>query len=185
MLTEGVGLQVRYNEARMPYRTAAFCGQMRKGMRVSLVASALIVALSGAAHSADKQVWAFFKSGKETLLFYGVPESEAVTLIFRCEAKRIEIVSTVLPAKPRKGQAATTTLSNGAVTAAYSGKFGYSSSSEGFYFEASTAVERKVVSILKAGTTLTISVPGKQERVPLRGVAGPLAKFEAACFRKR
>ena len=32
---------------------------------------------------------------------------------------------------------------------------------------------------------LTLSIPGKQERVPLRGVAGPLAKFETACFRSR
>src|SRR5205807_3079530 len=130
-----------------------------------------------------------FKSDKETLLFYGIPESEAVTLIFRCEAKRegkrIEIVSTVLPAKPRKGQSARTTLSNGVVIAVYNGKFGHSSSSEGFHFEASTAAEPKVVDILKSGTSLTISIAGKHERVPLRGVTGPLARFETACFRNR
>src|SRR4051794_22879852 len=99
----------------------------RKEMRVPLVASALIVALATPAAGVDKQVWAFLKSGQETLLFYGIPESEAVTLIFRCEGKRIEIVSTILPAKPRKGQTATTTLSNGAVAAVYRGKFGHSS----------------------------------------------------------
>ena len=61
----------------------------------------------------------------------------------------------------------------------------YSTSSEGFYFEASTAAEPKVVDILKSGTSLTIGIPGKREVVPLRGVAGPLAQFEAACLRKR
>jgi len=158
-------------------------------MRATLAISVLILALAAPAQGKDKQVWAFFKSDKETLLFYGIPESEAVTIIFRCEAKRegkrIEIVSIVLPAKPRKGQSARTTLSNGAATAAYNGKFGYSSSSEGFYFEASAAAEPKVVDILKSGTSLTISIPGKHERVPLRGVAAPLAKFETACFGRR
>jgi hypothetical protein len=155
-------------------------------MRVTLAASALMLALAAPAQGIDKQVWAFFKSDKETLLFYGVPESEAVTLIFRCEAKRIEIISTVLPRKPKKGQSATTTLSNGAVAAAYHGKFGYGSSEEeGFHFEASTVAEPAVNDILKSGTSLTISIPGKHERVPLRGVAKPLAQFEIACFRKR
>jgi hypothetical protein len=154
-------------------------------MRVTLAASALMLALAVPAQGIDKQVWAFFKSDKETLLFYGVPESEAVTLVFRCEAKRIEIISTVLPRKPKKGQSATTTLSNGAVAAAYHGKFGHGSSEEGFHFEASTIAEPAVTDILKSGTLLTISISGKQERVPLRGVAKPLAQFETACFRKR
>ena len=158
-------------------------------MRVTLAASALMLALAAPVQGADKYSWDFVRSGHEVQLSYGIPESEAVTIIFRCEVKRegkqIEIVSTVLPAKPRKGQSVRTTLSNGAATAAYNGKFGYSSSSEGFYFEASAAAEPKVVDILKSGTSLTISIPGKHERVPLRGVAGPLAKFEAACFRRR
>ena len=85
----------------------------------------------------------------------------------------------------RRRQPVTTTLRNGAVTAAYDGKFGYTSSEEGFYFEASAAAEPKVVAILKSGTSLTISIPGKQERVPLKGAAAPLAQFETACFRSR
>jgi hypothetical protein len=39
-----------------------------------------------------------------------------------------------------------------------------------------------VLSILKSGTSLAIAIPGKQVRVPLRGIAKPLAQFEAACF---
>ena len=76
-----------------------------------------------------------------------------------------------MPRRPKKGQPVRTTLSNGAVTAAYDGKFGYTSSEEGFYFDAYVAAEPKVVAVLKSGTSLTISIPGKQERVPLRGVA--------------
>jgi hypothetical protein len=43
----------------------------------------------------------------------------------------------------------------------------------------------EVVDILRSGTTLTIGIPGRQFRVPLKGVANPLAQFEAACLGKR
>ena len=155
-------------------------------MRVTLVASALMLALAAPVWGADEQEWGFVESGKDVRLFYGVPDSGNLTIAFICEArpKRIVIVSTVLPPRPKKGQSVRTTLSNGAVSAAYGGKLGYSAS-EGFYVEAPTAAEPKVVTILKSGTSLTIGIPGKQERVPLRGVADPLAQFETACFRGR
>jgi hypothetical protein len=152
-------------------------------MRVAL--AMLMLALAASAQGADKYAWTFARSGQEVQVSYGIPESEVVTIVFRCRAKRIEIISSVLPRRPKKGRPVTTTLRNGAVTAAYDGKFGYTSSEEGFYFEASAAAEPKVVAILKSGTSLTISIPGKQERVPLRGVARPLAQFETACFRGR
>jgi len=154
-------------------------------MRVALAAAAAMLVLAAPVPGADKYSWDFVRSGQEVQLSYGVPESEIVTIVFRCKAKRIEIVSTVLPRRPKKGQAVRTTLSNGAATAAFDGKFGYTSSEDGFYFEASAAAEPKVVTVLKAGTSLTISIPGKQERVPLKGVARPLAQFETACFRSR
>jgi hypothetical protein len=155
-----------------------------RNVRVTLAAVALMLALAAAvpAQGADKYSWDFVRSGQEVQLSYGVPESDIATVTFRCVAKRIEIISTVLPRRPKKGQPVRTTLRNGAVVAAYDGKLGYTSSEEGFYFEASAAAEPKVVAVLKSGTSLTISVPGKQERVPLRGVAAPLAQFERACF---
>jgi hypothetical protein len=152
-------------------------------MRAKLAASALMLALVAPAQGADKYAWDFVKSGNEVQLSYGIPESEVVTIAFVCKATRIDLISTVLPRRPRKGQSARTTLRNGAVTAAYDGTFAYTSSEEGFYFKASTAAEPKVVSVLKAGTSLTIRTSGKEERIPLKGVAGPLAQFETACFR--
>jgi hypothetical protein len=153
-------------------------------MRVALAASALLLPLAAPSHGADKYSWDFVKSGQGVQLSYGIPESEAVIIAFICKSKRIEIVSTVLPGKPKKGSARTT-LSNGVATAAYDGKFAYRSADEGFYFAASAVAEPKVVAILKAGEALTIKVPGKEQHVPLRGVAAPLAQFEAACFRGR
>jgi hypothetical protein len=144
--------------------------------------------LAASAQAANKYSWGFIKTGEsEASLIYGVSESDIVTLVFACDTKkkRIEIVTTVLPPKPRKGQALRTTLRNGAVTAVYDGKVGYSPSSEGFHFEASAAAEPKVMDIVKSGSSLVIGIPGIQERVPLKGVATPLAQFETACFRRR
>jgi hypothetical protein len=150
------------------------------------IALALMLALAAPAQALNKEEWGFARSGEMVQVSYGIQESDVgVTIIFRCEGKpkRIEIISTVLPPKPRKGQSVKTTLSNGKATAAYDGKFGRDKGEEGgFYFQAIAAADPKVVEILKSGTTLTIGIPGQQQRVPLRGVAKPLAQFEKACF---
>jgi hypothetical protein len=155
-------------------------------MRITLAACALMLALAVPVQGADKQSWGFVTSGNEALLVYGVPESDIITVSFICEPKanKLEIVTTVLPVRPRKGQSVRTTFSNGAVTAAYHGKLGHHEE-HGFHFAAPTAADPKVVDILRSGTALTIGIPGKRERVPLRGIAAPLAKFQTACFRKR
>lgn len=153
-------------------------------MRTISPAFVLAMALAIPVQAAEKQSWDFVHAGQTIQFSYGVPESHAVTIIFRCEAegKRIEIVSTVVPRKVRKGQAAKTTLSNGAATITYDGKFGQDSEDDGFHFVASMPVEPSVFAVLKSGKTLTISIPGKQTRVPLKGVAKPMAQFEQACF---
>jgi hypothetical protein len=155
-------------------------------MRVTLAACALMLALAAPAQGADKQSWGLVTSGDEVLLVYGVPESDIITVSFICEPKanKLEIVTTVVPARPRKGQSVRTTLSNGVVTAAYDGKLGHHEE-HGYHFAAPTAADPKVADILRSGAALTISIPGKRERVPLRGIAAPLAKFQTACFRKR
>ena len=154
-------------------------------MRLTLSASALMLALIAPAQGVNKEQWGFIQAGDEARLFYGVPESDSVVIVFACEPKkkRIEIVTTVLPAKPRKGQPLKTTLNNGSVTAAHDGKIG--SYREDFHVAAPAPAEPKAVDILKSGTALTVGIPGRQVRVPLRGVAKPLAQFEAACFGKR
>lgn len=146
-----------------------------------------MLALAAPAPGAEKESWDVYVSAEEARLTYGIPESDAMTLAFACEAKakNIEIVTTVLPQKPKKGQALKTTLSNGTATAAYEGKIAYTSAEEGYYFAATAPREPTTVDVLKSGTALTIAIPGKQKRVPLRGVATPLARFETACLRNR
>ena len=148
-----------------------------------------MLTLAAPAQALNKEEWGFARSGEMVQVSYGIQESDAgVFIIFRCEGKpkRIEIISWVLPEKPRKGQSLKTTISNGTATTVYDGKVGRDKGEEGgFYFATTTAADPKVVELLKSGTTLTISIPGKQQRVPLRGVAKPLAQFETACFGKR
>jgi|SRR4051812_25960690 hypothetical protein len=164
-----------------------FLPKSRAGiMRITLAASVLMLALAAPAQAANKQSWDFVKSGNdEAQIAYGVPESDSITIVFRCfmKTKRIEIISTVLPRKAKKDQPLRTTLTNGGRAVAYDGKIGRST--EEFHFETSVAAEPKAVAILKPGALLTIGIPGKQVRVPLRGVAKPLAQFETACLGKR
>jgi opacity protein-like surface antigen len=106
-------------------------------MRRTLAVSTLMLALAAPAQSADKESWDFYKSADEAQFGYGVPESDLITITFRCTFKKkpIELVTTVLPAKPRKGQTLKTTLTNGAVTATYDGKTGHHSD-HGYHFVA-------------------------------------------------
>ncbi|MBZ0149566.1 MAG: hypothetical protein K8F62_18785 [Pseudorhodoplanes sp.] len=106
-------------------------------MRLTLAVSALMLALAAPAQGANKESWDFYKSAAEAQLSYGVPESDVITIIFRCTAKTkpVEIVTSVLPAKPKKGRSLKTTLTNGTLTAAYDGKIGHHSE-HGFHFEA-------------------------------------------------
>ena len=111
-------------------------------MRIALSALALTMALSMPVQAAERQSWDFVKAGETIQFAYGVPESHAVTIIFRCEAagKRVEIVSTVVPRNPRKGQAAKTTLSNGVSSVVHDGKFGRYSEDDGFHFVTSLSL---------------------------------------------
>jgi hypothetical protein len=153
-------------------------------MRTKLSLLAMLMALAAPAQAAEKQSWDYIKSGETIQFSYGVPDSHEVTIIFRCAAggKSVDIVSTITPRKPKKGQAAKTTLSNGSTTVVYDGKFGRDSEDSGFHFFARVPATPNMFAVLKSGKTLTISLPGGQDRVPLRGVAKSMAEFEAACF---
>ena len=156
-------------------------------MRSSVLAAMAMLALAAPAQGESPESWGYIRADKQTvLLSYGVPESDIITINFWCHPaqKKVEIVTAILPAKPRTGQALTTTLTNGSVTATYAGKV-HHTEDHGYSFAATTPADRKVVDVLRSGTALTIGIPGKQHRVPLRGAAKPLAQFDTACFGKR
>lgn len=151
-------------------------------MRVWLAALLILTALP--AQGAERQVWGFVTSDDTAQLFYGIPESDGLTLAFVCrtKTKQIEVVTSVLPEGPKKGQLRTTILNNGSASDTYGGTL-EGDNEDGLHFSATVAAERKVTDILKSGRRLTIRMAGKRQSIPLRGAAKPLAQFEAACFR--
>jgi hypothetical protein len=152
-------------------------------LRAAQALALSVFALSVPVSAKDKQVWDVTEAGKETILFYGIPESHAVTILFNCQAgKPVSIVTPITPRNPKKGKAERITLGNGTLTAVYDGKVGHDEE-EGYHLEALSDVGIKILDVLRTGTTLTISVAGQQERVPLGGIARALAKFETRCFK--
>lgn len=153
--------------------------------RFVIVLAMLLLAPAGV-QAADEQAWGFYPSREDARLFYGVAESEAVTLSFICERKtrRLTIVSTVLPKTPKAGQRATIELRGAAKSASYAGVLAYERREETFHFEAVTAARPQVFDPLRSGASLEIRVAGARETVPLAGLHAPLAKMEAACFSK-
>ena len=143
----------------------------------------LTFASSAPALASERQVWGIEKTDEAVHLYYGVPESDALTIAFVCKTrtKKIEIVSSVLPDKPKKDEPITTILRNGKASADHDGKVA-GDSEDGFHFATEVTAEPKVTDVLKGGSALVIRVRGKQQRVPLRGSAKPLAEFEKLCF---
>jgi hypothetical protein len=144
----------------------------------------LLILMVLPAQGAERQVWGFVTSDDMVQLFYGIPESDGLTLAFICRTKtrQIEVFSSVMPEGPKKGQLRTTILNNGNLSETFDGKL-EGDGEDGLHFSAIVAAERKITDILKSGRRLTIRMAGKRQSIPLRGVEKPLAQFETACFR--
>jgi hypothetical protein len=153
-------------------------------MRRSMLPFVLALLLSAApAVSAEKQSWGFVRSGSEALLVYGVPESEAITLSFICEPKKkqIDVVTTVLPAKSKLGQAATIKLTNSSAGLDFKGKVGRDNADSGKHVSAMTAIDVRLFDLLENGTSVRIDVLSAHDSVPLKGIKAPLAQMRKAC----
>ena len=152
-------------------------------MRIALLGLIALLAAVPAVSAAEKQSWGFVTSGDQVLLVYGVPESEAVTLSFICapKRKRITVVTTVLPDKARAGRPVTIRLVNGATTLDYAGKTGRDSAEDGVHASAEIAIDPRLYDLLANGKSVRVEVADARETVPLKGIAGPLAKMRAAC----
>src|SRR5262249_1017388 len=120
-------------------------------------------------------------------LFYGIPESDVVTLNIICEPrrKRINLIDFALAPRPRPGATVTMKLGNGTASLSYKGKVGRDRTHGEFYVEARVRFDGRLFDLLKTGSTLAVEVPGKLESVPLMGIAEPLAMMEAACLGRR
>jgi hypothetical protein len=154
-------------------------------MRKLLLCGGFALALAGGAAAApDKEQWDVYKSDQDIRLFYGVPESEAVTLSFICEPKRkrITIVSAVLPPGTHRKRLGRIKLSNGSSSLEYAGKTEPDRNDPTIYFfTASTSVDPRLFAFLETGTSLEIESLGARESVPLAGIKAPLARMRETC----
>ena len=152
-------------------------------MRKSMLCTAVAISLSAAPASADKEQWGFVKSDRNVLLFFGVPESEAVTLSFICEPKRgrIAVVTTALPPTTRPGRPGRIRLSNGSSSLDYAGRTARDNDDAAVHVAASTAIDPRLFGLLETGTSLRIEALGARETVPLAGISGPLSQMRKAC----
>jgi hypothetical protein len=152
-------------------------------MRPSLLFGVLALSLA-AATPPNKQQWGFTKVEDEVLLYYGVPESEDVTISFICapKLKKITIVTLVLPPNSRPKQSGKIRLSNGSSTQEYAGATEQERDSSDVAFIASIAIDPRIFELLEKGTSLQIESLGARERIPLNGVKGPLARMRKTCL---
>jgi hypothetical protein len=153
---------------------------MRIAMPCALVALLLTAAPAQAAP--DKQSWDFIKTDNAALLVYGVPESDIITLSFICRPKKktVEVVTTVLPARARKGSDGKVKLTNGTASFEYAGKAG-GDADHGIHFAATTPIDAKLFDLLEKGTAVRIGALGASDSVTLSGIRKPLAQMRQAC----
>jgi hypothetical protein len=158
---------------------------LRSRRRSVALLVAAVAAGTAPVHAAEKEVWGFYRSSDtESRLFYGIPESDALTIVFICNRgqHRLVIVSNNAP-EPRRGAGpASIVLTNGTRTNRYGGKFVYDRDYEAYHFEAETAADRRALDILRSGSRLLVRVAGHRDGVPLKGAGRPLGRFLAACF---
>lgn len=154
-----------------------------------LAACLLILTIVVCAHGlsaapADKQQWGFVSSDDDVRLFYGVPESDVVTLSIICEPKRkrMDFVSFVLPPKARQGAGLKINLINGGARLAYDGKVGRDRTHEVSYVEVRLGFDRTLMDFLNTGSTLTVEVAGTRRNIPLARIAEPLGTMRRACL---
>jgi hypothetical protein len=165
--------------------------QARKAVRiVSRVLFGSVFALTAFVSSGhaqvDDRIWGFVASRNDVRLFYGLEDSDQVTLNLICDPKRkrMQIVSTVLPPKPVAGRSVTTELRGDAGSFEFTGKI-VANRDSGSYISAPMAIDSRPFNLLKAGLSLTVEVQGARQVVPLKDVKEPLTKMERACLGKR
>jgi hypothetical protein len=144
------------------------------------LATLLLMSACACPASANKSVWGFIQTKGDARLYYGLPESDAVTISIVCESHALSVISTVLPRTATLGKSTIVTVANGSNVEKHTSTV-RGTNEDGLFTEFKSST---ILQALQSGTSISISVPGKSEIVPLRGVARPLAKFRSACPRQ-
>jgi hypothetical protein len=158
-------------------------GALAAWRRWRMTVMLLSLTIPGLALGAGEQ-WDFVRSDSDMTLFYGIPESDDLTVSIVCDParKQIDLINLVLPPKPRLATTLKVKLSNGSGTREYSGKVGRDRNGGPFFSESRLGFDGDLFDFLKTGSRLTVEVPGKRTAIPLAGLSKPLALMRQACL---
>lgn len=158
-----------------------FYSQPRYRLRGLLQLLAASVVGLGTAHAASPR-WDIARSGAETTLFYGTPESEDVIVSFSCHASRhnLTIIYPLSQLAPGNGGHMRLALSIDGTNFAFKGIAGVDRTKQ-HYIEAQTSRLGALLASLEHGSTLTFTVGRKHESMSLAGVKTPLSAFRKSC----
>ena len=149
----------------------------------------LVVALALAAPAAaqDSRVWNFDDNPEAPALEFGAPDSDDAVIAFSCEPseKRMSIAGSVGSTMLTPGASVTLKLSAGTTSLDLTGAAIANETDGTVNVEVTSAPDRRVFALLRAGPSLTIEVPGAKETIPLPGAAPHAATFEKLCFGRK
>jgi hypothetical protein len=148
---------------------------------------ALALALVTPAAAQDSRVWNFDDNPEGPALEFGAPDSDDALIAFSCEpaAKRMSIVGSVGATRLTPGASVTLKLSAGTTSLDLTGAAIANETDGTVNVEVTSAPDRRVFALLKAGPSLTIEVPGAKETIPLGGAAPHVAAFEKLCLGRK
>jgi hypothetical protein len=155
-------------------------------MRRAAMSCLLILVAVASAAAQDARKWMFDDNTDGVVLQYGTPESDDAVIAFICEpqAKQMRISEFIGSESLVPGTTAALKLTSGTQTITYNGQALSNEESGTANIEVTTAIDRKLFALLKAGPTLIVDLPGKQETIPLKSGAAQVAQFEKACLKR-
>lgn len=155
-------------------------------MRRAAISCLLVLVAVASAPAQDARKWMFDDNSDGVVLQYGTPESDDAVIAFICEpaAKQMRISEFIGSESLVPGTTAALKLTSGAQTITYNGQALSNEESGTANIEVTTAIDRKLFALLRAGPTLIVDIPGKQETIPLKSGAAQVAQFEKACLKR-
>jgi hypothetical protein len=146
----------------------------------------LALLLAAPAGAQPGRTWMFNFDSDTAVLQYGTPDSDDAVLVIACEPgkKSMRINEFIGSATLLPGRTAHLKLGNGTTILDYAGQTVANEMDGTVDIEVSAPVDPRLIALLKAGTTLTVDVAGKQTAIPLTDAAPHVADFEKACLRR-
>jgi len=158
-----------------------------KTSRKALIAACLAAVLTLPAPAQEARTWIFDDSSEAVTLQYGTPESDDVVIAFSCEAnsRMMRIAEFLASSNLTPGRTARLRLARGNVSLEYPGQALANETDGNAYLEVTTAADRKLFALLRAGPSLAINIAGTQATIPLTDATPHVAALEKFCLGQR